>query len=124
MKELTSFFRNVKRNEQESLTTPQHRVKIAIIDDGLDSSLYIIDRTHCRVVAGQSFCTSYSGYTSNYYVPSGNHGTQVASIICQICPEVDLYIARLDEQYTRSGNRVINPASAEKVSAPIPVQSF
>ncbi|GAB1317950.1 hypothetical protein MFIFM68171_08160 [Madurella fahalii] len=114
IKELTSFFRNVKRNEQESLSKPQHRVKIAIIDDGLDSSLYIIDRTHCRVVAGQSFCTSYTGYTNNYYVPSGNHGTQVASIICQICPEVDLYIARLDEQYTRSGNRVINPASAEK----------
>lgn len=99
-----------------STTTPRHRVKIAIIDDGLDSSLYIIDRTHCRVVAGQSFCTSYSEYTNNYYVPSGNHGTRVASIICQICPEVDLYIARLDEQYTKTENRIINPESAEKVS--------
>lgn len=110
IKELTSFIRN-----STWIDRPQtSRVKIAIIDDGLDPSLYIIDGKHSRVVAGQSFCT-YSGYTKNYYVPSGNHGTQLASLICQICPEVDLCIARLAEQDTRGGNRVILLDSAERV---------
>ncbi|KAK0630526.1 hypothetical protein B0T17DRAFT_653941 [Bombardia bombarda] len=109
IKEFTNYIRNSPWIERPQIS----RVKIAIIDDGLDPSLSIIDRKHSRVIAGQSFCT-YSGYTQNYYVPSGNHGTQLASVICQICPEVDLVIARLAEQDTRSGNRVILLDSAER----------
>ena len=114
VKELTSFLRNATDSEKSAYEIP-HRVKIAIIDDGLDSSLHIIDRKHSRVIAGQSFCNSSSEYTGSYYVPSGNHGTQVASLISQICPEVDLCIARLDEQYTRNAKRVIKPLSAQRV---------
>jgi len=50
-------------------------------------------------VAGTSF-SGYSNFNSlinAYYIPSGGHGTKIASLICRVCPHVKLYIARLDE---------------------------
>jgi len=109
---LTSFFRNtVARKDPKA-------VKIAVIDDGMDSALHIVDGSHAKVFAGNSFCTSLSDSMNAYYVPQGSHGTRVASVICQICPKVDLCIARLDEQNLRGGERVINPLSAARVSPP------
>jgi hypothetical protein len=117
IKELTSFFRSFIATKENPIPSEiKKTVKIAIIDDGLDPALHIVDGNHAKVFAGGSFCNSSPKFfTSSYYVPLGNHGTRVASIICQICPKVDLCIARLDEQNTRGGDRMINPLSAAKV---------
>ncbi|KAK2471616.1 hypothetical protein H9L39_16607 [Fusarium oxysporum f. sp. albedinis] len=106
MKKLTEFLRSIENKGQE----PTRPVKIAIVDDGLDSS--IIDLNHARIMTGNSFWPSSPESANAYFVPSGNHGTQIASLICQLCPRTELYIARLEEQYTQSGHRVINAASA------------
>lgn len=91
-------------------------VKIAIIDDGVDGSLSSLENT---IAIGKSFCP-YANSTelmSPYYVPSGNHGTCMATLISKICPKVKLYVARLDErQPPGSSHRQITARSAADVS--------
>ncbi|KAK0623855.1 peptidase S8/S53 domain-containing protein [Immersiella caudata] len=87
-------------------------IKIAVIDDGVDGSLLSLDD---KIVTGKSFCP-YANSTdlmSPYYVSSGNHGTCMATLICKLCPEVSLYVARLDErQGAGSSQRQITTKSA------------
>ncbi|KAJ3580497.1 hypothetical protein NPX13_g50 [Xylaria arbuscula] len=87
-------------------------VKVAIIDDGVDASLLSLDG---KIAIGKSFCPyiNSTDLMSPYYVPSGNHGTCMASLISKICPEVSLYVARLDErQAPGSSHRQITAKSA------------
>ncbi|KAI1377492.1 hypothetical protein F4677DRAFT_458856 [Hypoxylon crocopeplum] len=124
IKELTTFFRNTVARKHEpaegsnleigTIDASEKAVKIAVIDDGMDPALHIVDGKYAKVFAGSSFCTSISDSRNAYYVPLGSHGTRVASVICQICPKVDLCIARLDEQNLRAGERTISSRSAAK----------
>ncbi|KAI1825479.1 hypothetical protein F4861DRAFT_501270 [Xylaria intraflava] len=87
-------------------------VKVAIIDDGVDASLLSLDG---KIAIGKSFCpyANSTGHMNPYYVPSGNHGTCMATLIAKICPEVSLYVARLDErQAPGSSHRQITAKSA------------
>ncbi|KAI0436566.1 hypothetical protein F4803DRAFT_541811 [Xylaria telfairii] len=87
-------------------------VKVAIIDDGVDASLLSLDG---KIAIGKSFCPyiNSTDLMSPYYVPSGNHGTCMATLISKICPEVSLYVARLDErQALGSSHRQITAKSA------------
>ncbi|KAK3399636.1 peptidase S8/S53 domain-containing protein [Sordaria brevicollis] len=79
-------------------------VKIAIIDDGINTTLPIFSN---RIQVGESFYRPGTGRRHGaYYVPTGPHGTLMAQLICEICPVVKLYIAQLeyvptaDEQHT------------------------
>ena len=93
-------------------------VKIAIIDDGVDVSHLSLDGT---IATGKSFCP-YAHSTdlmNSYYVPSGNHGTCMATLIRKICPEISFYVARLDERHVPgSGQRQITAKSAADVRGP------
>ncbi|KAF1957934.1 hypothetical protein CC80DRAFT_534433 [Byssothecium circinans] len=71
-------------------------IKVAIIDDGLDASQ---DSFDTRLIAGgKSFCPhpNSTDLMNAYFVPSGKHGTRMATLISLICPHVRLFIARLD----------------------------
>lgn len=95
-------------------------VKVAIIDDGVDASLLSLDG---KISIGKSFCpyATSTDLLSPYYVPSGNHGTCMATLISKICPEVKLYVARLDErQVPGSSHRQITAKSAADVSSQYP----
>jgi hypothetical protein len=98
---------------------PQHHIKIAIIDDGIDSSLDIFGSEFARISRGQSFTRASTNLKKSYYVSSGNHGTQLASLICSICPSTLLYIAKHEEQATGRGNSQINLDSVAKVGPPL-----
>jgi hypothetical protein len=84
-------------------------VKIAIIDDGVDTSALTYLAKQNRIAGAQSFYpymgSDKKSYMHPWYVPSGNHGTMMSDLICRICPPqiCQLYIARLDERYSRSG---------------------
>lgn len=95
-------------------------VKVAIIDDGVDASLISLGG---KIAIGKSFCyyANSTDQMSPYYIPSGNHGTCMADLICKLCPKVSLYIARLDErQAAGSGQRQITAKSAAEVSVDFP----
>lgn len=93
-------------------------VKVALIDDGVDGSHWMFGK---NIKDGISFCTSsdHHQHVYNYWVPSGCHGTQMASLIQKVCPQVELYVARLQDGH-KGNTRLIDPASAVKVS-PFPL---
>jgi hypothetical protein len=97
---LVNFRRLVSRSPEAKKAGP---IKIAIIDDGVDASLVSLDG---KIAIGESFCpyANSADLMSPYYVPAGNHGTVMATLICKVCPEVKLYVARLDERQS-AGNR-------------------
>ena len=103
---------NIDRKLREKISP----IKIAIIDDGVDASLEFLVG---KIAGGKSFCpyASSSDLMNAYYVPSGQHGTMMADLICKICPSCRLYIARLDERPSRSDStRQITPESAALAS--------
>ncbi|KAI0969672.1 hypothetical protein F4678DRAFT_473528 [Xylaria arbuscula] len=106
---VSNFARLLRTAPAASNTRP---VKVAIIDDGVDASLLSLDG---KIAIGKSFCpyVNSTDLLSPYYVPSGNHGTCMATLISKICPEVSLYVARLDErQAPGSSHRQITAKSA------------
>ncbi|KAK7709645.1 hypothetical protein SLS63_013160 [Diaporthe eres] len=86
-------------------------VKIAIIDDGIDATQ---PELHQRIVMGRSFSPYLNSteFMNAYFVPSGNHGTLMATLICKICPKPQLYVARLEERLSKGGGRLITAKSA------------
>jgi hypothetical protein len=91
-------------------------MKIAIIDDGIDATVASLQP---RIAGGATFCPypHSSDLMNPYFVPSGNHGTLMAQLICSICPDSLLYIARLEELPTVTGRgRRVTAKSAAKVS--------
>ncbi|KID86775.1 Peptidase S8/S53, subtilisin/kexin/sedolisin [Metarhizium guizhouense ARSEF 977] len=54
-------------------------------------------------------------FMNSYFVPSGKHGTQMAKLITQICPDPRLFITRLEERLAPdSSGRCITAESAAK----------
>ncbi|KAI1325407.1 hypothetical protein F5Y16DRAFT_377936 [Xylariaceae sp. FL0255] len=91
----------------------KHRITVAIIDDGID---YNDPMVRSRVTGGRSFCSrdTQQNLNGSYYVSRGGHGTAMAKLICKICPNADLFILRLDEFMSPSGQRQITAKSAVK----------
>ncbi|KAJ5679024.1 hypothetical protein N7462_007268 [Penicillium macrosclerotiorum] len=91
-------------------------VKIAIIDDGIDTS-----QVHIRsqIALGKSFFPypNSSEFMNSYFVPSGQHGTQMAVLIDKICPNALLFIARLEERPATDGNgrRIAAKSAADAI---------
>lgn len=87
-------------------------LKIAIIDDGIDATISGLQQ---QIANGATFYpySQASELMNAYFVPSGMHGTIMAQMICRICPNVQLYIARLEELPSLvGGGRRITPKSA------------
>ena len=106
------FMGNIPKTQRSEIPP----IKIAIIDDGVDASLDILLE---KVVGGKSFYpyVNSSNLLNAYYVPSGQHGTMMADLICRICPSCLLYVARLDERPSRLDlSRQITTKSAADAS--------
>lgn len=110
---MDQFARAVKINDRHF--KPQApRVKVAIIDDGIDSSCPSIRK---NIVTGTSF--HYKGGRSDrpvdYWTSPGGHGTEMAKMVCRICPTAQLYSIRLGEGSGAKGVRQIKIDTAIKV---------
>jgi hypothetical protein len=115
VREFAVFMGNIPRKLKAAIPS----IKIAIVDDGVDASLDILLG---KIAGGKSFCpyANSSDLMNAYYVPSGQHGTMMADLICQICPSCRLYVARLDERPSRLDlSRQITITSAAEAS-PLP----
>ncbi|EWC43894.1 hypothetical protein DRE_01246 [Drechslerella stenobrocha 248] len=86
-------------------------VKIAVLDNGIDAALSIFNG---KIAAGTSFAPYLHSrdLINAYFAPSDDHGTIMASLICQVCPRVQLYVARLEEGSSVDGRRQITAKSA------------
>ncbi|CAK7209195.1 hypothetical protein SEUCBS140593_000413 [Sporothrix eucalyptigena] len=105
MKDYAQFLKSVKPDNKVS------PVKIAIIDDGIDTSL---DDFTDKIQVGESFfqLSELFGRRGSYYVPTGKHGTLMAQSICSVCPMVKLYIAQLEVLPGQNGQRSFTAESA------------
>ncbi|KAI0382948.1 hypothetical protein F5Y04DRAFT_251481 [Hypomontagnella monticulosa] len=114
MEEFADFLQTAERNiDIEPPLALKHPVTVAIIDDGVD----INDQTiQSKVIGGRSFCHRDEEQNLNqpYYVSGGGHGTAMAGLICKVCPNVRLYILRLDEYFIEPGKRQITAKSAAR----------
>lgn len=107
-------FADFIRNYPDPLSESSEKfepVKVALIDDGVDSTFKGLNE---RIARGQSYSRRGSDLCNPYYLSTCGHGTVMACLICQMCPKVKLYVAKLDEEETDSG-RSITTSSAAKV---------
>lgn len=82
-----------------------HPVRVAIIDNGIDAS---ISKIWDRVAASRSFVEvdQVNGTReASWWIPSDPHGTQMASIIVDIDPRCQLYIAKVGTGRENQVNR-------------------
>lgn len=107
-------FAKVVQNNHRYFKTVAPEVKVAIIDDGIDSSLA---KFQGRIADGRSYLkrSDKPERTVDYWVGPGGHGTEMARLVCQICPVARLYVIRLEEGKGESGERQIKVDSATKV---------
>jgi hypothetical protein len=107
-------FAKFLENARESNVDP---IKIAIIDDGLDAT---VPRLQNSIALGKSFSPypNSSEFMKAYFVPSGRHGTLMATLVQKICPKPQLYIARLEERPTAGGRAHYTATSATEVCSP------
>lgn len=115
MEEFADFLQTAERaNDPESQVSLKCSVVVAVIDDGVDT---YEPNIQSRVIGGRSFCHRDERQNLNqpYYVSGSGHGTEMAGLISKICPNVKLYILRLDEFMIEPGRRQITAKSAAKV---------
>lgn len=97
-------------------------IRVAILDDGYDGMDKKLNKT---VVGGRSFFvrSSIEGsfkLTNPYYCSTTGHGTVMARLVLSVCPDTELYIARLNQGQSQNGTLQPTAESAAKVS----VQKF
>lgn len=113
MEEFSDFLLTAERNADPPYQLPRP-VLVAVIDDGVDINEASVQS---RVIGGRSFCHRNEDQNLNqpYYVSSGGHGTAMAGLICKLCPNVKLFVLKLDVKVDASGGRAITAKSAAKV---------
>ena len=89
-------------------------ITVAVIDDGIDG---LRDDLVDNIASGISFCRlpDTDNMMLPYYISSGGHGTLMSSLICRVCPQVRLFVARVEEYTSSDGSRHITAQSAAKV---------
>ncbi|KAL7800594.1 hypothetical protein V8C43DRAFT_274335 [Trichoderma afarasin] len=80
-------------------------VAVALIDDGVRISH---DSLHGRIIGGRSFDDGYNGIglpgaERPFHESPTGHGTLMANMICRVCPNVKLYVCRLNLYNDRDG---------------------
>ncbi|KFA75730.1 hypothetical protein S40288_10975 [Stachybotrys chartarum IBT 40288] len=90
-------------------------IKIAILYDGLNSSLGILKTGYTEIDATIASYSSEANNMTDYYAPSGNHGSRIASLICSICPVESLYIAKVEHKVTQTGTIQVKAAAVAEV---------
>ena len=83
-------------------------IKVAIIDNGVDSTLPTLSKA---VKAGVCLDEDFLGHQDPWWLASHPHGTQMANFIHQLDPFCHLYIAKVCDETTR-----VNPDKVADVS--------
>lgn len=104
--EYRNLYDEAIQSEEES---PAPRVKVAILDTGLDRSIASIQAYSERIVEVKSWLPPGDDPASNGTDESG-HGTHVTGLLLTMAPDCDVYIAQIAD-----GNGLIAPKEIAKV---------
>ncbi|KAH6983625.1 peptidase S8/S53 domain-containing protein, partial [Ilyonectria sp. MPI-CAGE-AT-0026] len=121
MEKSADFVRGYREDMEEEEDDPEKhppRVKVALIDDGVDGLNADLSRI---IAAGQTFSkrekhqyNSHFKHYNSYFKSTRGHGTIMAMLIRKICPNVRLYVAKLNEEKTGRNSFSITAESAVK----------
>jgi hypothetical protein len=124
MQGFAAFVSNVRKlsmyeeSHGRSSVTP-NEVRVAVLDDGIDWSFAKSTKSF-----GRSFYPDrrpdFEGYKV-WYSSSTDHGTLMAALVQKICPDVTLFIARLDQTESEQGEFQPTPESAAKARICLPL---
>lgn len=91
-------------------------IKVALLDDGIDG---MHGDFHSNLKGGISFFTGNNENDRHFFFSSIGHGTLMAHLIRQVCPKVQLYVARLNQYPSADGMQMQpTPESAAQASSP------
>ncbi|KAL9636665.1 MAG: hypothetical protein Q9164_002684 [Protoblastenia rupestris] len=74
---------------------PLEEVKVALLDDGVDTT---IDGLNEIIPYGETFSKRPKDLWNPYHFSTNGHGTTMAVLIRRICPNIKLYVAKLEEE--------------------------
>lgn len=111
---------DVEESEADSSKLPR-RIKVALIDDGVDG---LNADLSCVIEMGQTFSERSRHSYNSYFSSTNGHGTIMAMLIRKICPNVRLYVAKLNEQKTGRNKMSITAESAVKVRSLPPYHAW
>jgi subtilisin family serine protease len=97
-------------NMDQKAVGPETLIKVAVVDDGVDADK---DDIGGNIQDGETFYDN-RGHWPGYYQSTHGHGHYLACLIRQLCPNVRLYIAKLNELWV-DGKPQITAESAAKV---------
>jgi glutamine synthetase type III len=113
MENFGTFLRNCRQDleEREPPKMPR-KIKVALIDDGVDG---LNQRFSSVIAAGETFSRRSEQVYNSYFKSTRGHGTIMAMLIRNMCPNVRLYVAKLHEEKTSRKTMSITAESAAKV---------
>ena len=98
---------------KSDLQNLQKPIVIALIDDGVDSCDPAFSG---RIIEGVTFDYQDRG-VGQYYISGRGHGTEMARMICKVCPMANIYSIRLKTHSSpEKGHSTIDAVSAAYVS--------
>ncbi|RSL53148.1 hypothetical protein CEP54_010537 [Fusarium duplospermum] len=109
MERFADFIRAYRADIEDSESPP--RIKVALIDDGVDG---LNGELSSVIAAGQTFSERTNHDYNPYFKSTRGHGTIMAMLIRKICPNLQLYVAKLNEQRTGRNTMSITAESAVK----------
>lgn len=72
-----------------------NRVKIAILDTGLQLPEYLQEAYIAENKIALTHCKSFCSQDNDWNVDIDGHGTQIAAILLDVAPKVELYVAKI-----------------------------
>jgi hypothetical protein len=115
MNKFLSFFTNIPAHVHD----PAPNVRVAIIDDGIDL-MQPGSGLNQFIAQGESFYTERQPSftrTNPFFFSSTGHGTLMANLVHYVCPKAQLYIARLHQGHSNTGDLQFTADSAAKVTS-------
>lgn len=95
MEAVRNFNTAVSKHITEDVRAKMAPVTVGLIDDGVDlrdlrSSNFLRPGWYADTTSPEH------GKMNTWYVSDKGHGTQMAKLICRVCPNVIIYVGKLD----------------------------
>jgi hypothetical protein len=108
MERFANSFRQIHELRKEQQDPKLDPVKIALIDDGVDTAHSDLRGVNNRYLRGMSFDDGEAGpgRVSPYWNSASGHGTLMARLIRRICPSAIIYVIKVRTTSTVNSNKV------------------
>ncbi len=99
---------------------PTHRVKVALLDTGIDLEHAYFDKQypHGRIKSVCSWVDGKEGVEDAWGGDESGHGTFIASLLLDLAPNIDLYVARISKSRGFRKGTALNVANVCMQSDP------